>query len=100
MHSPIIYPCRCAFAVIITARSVTVALSSSPQSTEAYESARRIVSMIKEAEKITHGGNKKMVSFVVCIRNNYNLTLAQFSLRSIIAMHFLLKTYTPYFCYF
>ena len=52
--------------MIITARSVTVALSSSPQSTEAYESARRILSMIKEAEKITHGGNKKMVSFVVC----------------------------------
>ena len=47
--------------MIITARNVNLALSSVPQSAEAYESARKILSMINDAEKVTYHGDKKIV---------------------------------------
>ena len=53
--------CRVVSAVVVTARNVNFALSSVPQSTEAYESARKILSMINDAEKVTYHGDKKIV---------------------------------------
>ena len=47
--------------MIITARNVNLALSIVPQSAEAYESARKILLMINDAEKVTYHGDKKIV---------------------------------------
>ena len=50
--------------MIITARNITFVLNGVPQSTEAYESARKILSMIKDAEKVTYHGDKKIVNVI------------------------------------
>ena len=55
-------------AVIITARSVTSALSRTSETSEAYESGRNIFSMIKDSKNspLQQSGNKKMVGIYIC----------------------------------
>ena len=59
------YSNRVTSTVILTARSIASALSTSPESSSAYESSDSMLSMIhdsKEQSKLQENGSKKMVS--------------------------------------
>ena len=55
--------CRVFAAVIITARSVTAALERTSETSEAYESGRKVFSKIKDSKEssIQQSGSKRMV---------------------------------------
>ena len=58
------YSFRVVGVILITARNVTIALHSAPESSKAYESGSKIISIIKESENSARllTNDKKLVS--------------------------------------